>query len=106
MPRHKKNVDNTPHIKEIVKEIIVEKEVIRTVEVEKPQLEGYGLYAALRDIGYPQGGMGNMMENPNGVDKAYVPHAQEVLAFFSGDPDKWELMRDGIIRTYIEIQNN
>ena len=103
MPR-KKSVDNTP--KEIIKEIVVEKEVIRTVEVEKPKLEGYELYAKLRDIGFPQGGIGAYTENPNGVDKVYIPHPQEVIAFFIGDPDKWEGMRDGIIRTYIEIHGN
>ncbi len=87
---------------EVIKEIIIEK----IIEVEKPRLEGYELYAKLRDIGYPQGGMGNIMENPNGVDKVYVPHANEVMSFFVGDPDKWEAMRDGVIRTYIEINGN
>lgn len=91
---------------EVIREVIkfVSQEVIKEVMVEKPRLEGFELYAKLRDIGFYQGGsMGVYMENPNGVDKVYVPHAQEVIGFFTGDPDKWEAMRDGIIRTYIEI---
>lgn len=89
-----------------VKEKIVEKVVIKEVikEIEKPRLEGYELYAKLKELNYFQGGaMGFYMENPNGIEKVYVPHPQEVIAFFTGDPEKWEGMRDGIIRTYIEL---
>ncbi len=89
-------------IKVITREIPVE--VIR--EVEKPRLEGYELYAKLRDIGYYQGGGGQTMENPNGIDKVYIPTAQEVITYFTGDPEKWDKMRDGIIRAYIEINES
>ena len=91
-------------IVEIVKEVI--KYVPQTVEVEKPRLEGFELYAKLRDINYPQGGLGVSMENPANIDKAYVPTAQEVISFFAGNPEQWDALRDGIIRTYIEIYEN
>lgn len=77
------------------------KEVIKFVD--RPELEGYELYKALENTGYFQGGSGYYIENPNGLDKVYVPTAPEVVSFFAGDPDKWELMRDGIIRAYIQI---
>lgn len=89
-------------IQEKIVEVI--KEVIRTVEVEKPRLEDYALYSHLRDTGFPQGGSGVYMENPTGMDKAYVPTAPEVLSYFAANPEEWEDMRDGIIRTYIEIK--
>lgn len=106
MARPKKNVDNTPQVIEKIVEIIKEVEVIREVPVEKPRLEGYDLYTKLKEIGYPQGGaMGTYMQNENGIEYVYIPHVQEVLAFFSGDPEKWEGMRDGVIRTYIELHD-
>lgn len=111
MARPKKVVDNTKtptssqekivEIVEIVKEVI--KYVPQEVFIEKPRLEDFELYNRLKEIGYPQGGGGSYLENPMNIDKVYVPTAQEVIAFFIGDPDKWEHMRDGIIRTYIEV---
>lgn len=88
-------------LQEQMKEVI--KEVIRTVEVQAPKLEGFELYSKLKDTGYYQGGSGYYMENSNGIDKVYVPQAQEIISFFSGDPEKWDQMRDGIIRAYLEI---
>lgn len=103
--RPKKIIDNTNSPEkdiDLSKEKIVIREVIR--EIEKPRLEGYELYKKLQEVDFPQGGvMGNYMEDPNGTEKVYVPHVQEVLGFFTGNPDKWEGMRDGIIRTYIEL---
>lgn len=90
-----------PDVQKRVVEVI--REVINTVEIEAPKLEGFELYSRLKDTGYFQGGTGYYMENPNGIDKVYVPTAQEVISFFTGNPEKWDLMRDGIIRAYLEI---
>lgn len=78
------------------------REIIK--EVPEPRLEGFALYKALERKGYFQGGMGEYMENPNGIDRVYVPHYTELLTNFTGDPDKLNKMRDAIIRAYIEIQ--
>lgn len=77
------------------------KEVIKFVD--KPELEGYELYLQLRETGYFQGGGGQYLEDPNGIDKVYIPTAPEVVSFFAGDPEKWEEMRDGIVRVYLQI---
>lgn len=95
---HAKKDSNTQ--KQIVEVI---KEVLTTIEVERPVLEGFELYAQLRDTGYPQGGVGQYVENVNGIDKAYIPHPHEIIDHFLGDPELWEKMRDGIIRTYLEV---
>jgi hypothetical protein len=116
MPR-KKRVDNTQkeldelQLKEnptIIQEKIVEviKEVIRTVEVEKPRLEGYELYAKLRDTGFWQGGVGATMENPSGIDKVYVPEVAELYQSFALDPEGWEKVRDALCRVWIEMHEN
>lgn len=84
----------------VIKEIFVEK----IVEIPAPRLEGFELYKALKDKGYPQGGMGQTMEDPNGIERVYIPHPNEVQAFFIENPDKMEAMRDAIIRAYIELR--
>jgi hypothetical protein len=87
----------------------IAKEVVETIKevikyVPEPRLEGFALYKALKDKGYYQGGMGMYMEDMNGTEKVYVPHTSEVYAYFLGDPDKWEALRDAMIRAYIELQ--
>lgn len=90
--------------KEIELQQQVAQSIIEVIKfVDKPEIEGYELYKALEGTGYFQGGSGYYLENPNGIDKVYVPTAPEVVSFFAGDPDKWELMRDGIVRSYLEI---
>lgn len=88
--------------KKAAKPKVITKEVRVEVLVEKPQLEGYELYAQLRDIGYFQGGSGFYMEDPNGIDKVYVPTVPELISSLAADPQVWETMRDGVIRAYIE----
>ena len=87
---------------EKIKEIFIEKEVIRNIP--EVRLEGWQLYKSLKDKGYYQGGMGQWMEDPNGTEKVYIPHVSEVYTYFIGNPAQWELMRDALIRAYIELQ--
>lgn len=92
----------------VIQEKIVEviKEVIPTVEVEKPKLEGYELYAKLRDVGFYQGGVGTTMENPTGVDKVYVPEVAELYQSFALNPSGWEKVRDALCRVWIEMHQD
>jgi len=82
-------------IPEKIKEVIIEKEIIKEVirTVPEPRLEGYF-----------QGGMGQWMEDPNGTERVYVPHVSEVYGYFIGDPEKWEQLKDHMIRAYLELQ--
>ena len=89
--------------REIAREVV---ETIREVikYVPEPRLEGFALYKALKDKGFFQGGMGAYMEDANGTEQVYVPHATELYTYFLGDPAKWESLRDAMIRAYIELQ--
>jgi len=87
---------------EKIKEVIIEKEIVKTVP--EPRLEGWELYKALKDKGFFQGGMGQWMEDPNGTERVYVPHVSEVYGYFIGDPEKWEQLKDHMIRAYLELQ--
>lgn len=78
------------------------REVIK--EVPEPRLEGFPLYKALKNKGFFQGGQGYNLEDPNGIEIVYVPHPQEVISYFIGDPPTWDKLRDAIIRAYIELQ--
>lgn len=78
------------------------KEVIKFVD--KPQLEGYELYKSLRDLNFPQGGGGHWLEDPNGLEKVYVPEVSEVYGQFIMDPAQWEEVRDALCREWIRIK--
>lgn len=97
-----KNPDIQQQIVETIKEIFVE----RIIEVPQKQLEDFELYAKLRDLGFPQGGMGATMENVNGVDKAYVPEVSEVYQAFILNPDGWGDVRDSLCREWIKIKEH
>ena len=87
--------DIQERIVEVIKEVVV--------QVPEPRLEGFELYKKLAEKGFYQGGMGQWMEDVNGTERVYIPHPTEVITYFIGDPDKWDLMRDAIIRAYIEL---
>jgi len=103
--RPKKTVEQKQHYEkaaQVQKEIVeVFTEVVKYIP--EPRLEGFELYRALEQKGFPQGGSGQIMEDPNGTTKAYIPTYGEVIAFFMADPEKMEQMRDAVIRAYIEI---
>jgi hypothetical protein len=82
-----------------VKEVIVEK----IIEVPEKKLKGFELYRKLKELRFPQGGMGQWWENPNGTDKVYVPRPEELYTMFIGDPQAWDELRDTLARTWIEI---
>lgn len=92
--------DIQTQVVETIREIFVEK----VIEVEKPKLEGYALYKALRAAGFPQGGVGHYIQDPNSADSVYVPHVSEVYTQFLADPQQWEALRDAICREWIKNQ--
>lgn len=77
-------------------------EIVREVLVEKPVLEGFALYKKLKDERYPQGGMGEWWEDPNGTDKVYVPRPEEIYTHFLGNKQEWDELRDALVRVWIE----
>lgn len=96
-PRKK---DIQSQVTEVLKEIIIEK----IVEVPRHELSDFDLYKALKDAGMPQGGIGQSMEDPNGTEKVYLPHASEIYSQFAQDPRGWEIIRDYLARAYLELQ--
>lgn len=66
------------------------------------ELKGFELYRELKARGFPQGGVGSFMEDPNGTEKVYVPHPSEIYASFVGDPSQWNALRDAMIQVWLK----
>ena len=94
--------DVQAQVVEIIKEVLIEKEIVR--EVEKPPLSDFDLYKALKDKGFFQGGVGQYMESPLTDEKVYLPHASEIYASFAQDPSGWEIIRDYLARAYLDLK--
>lgn len=86
-----------------IKEIIVEKIVEKIIEVPKKELKGFALYKKLKDLRYPQGGMGRWVEDPNSTEKVYIPRPEELYTQFIGDPSQWQELQDTLARVWIEL---
>lgn len=69
-------------------------------------LEGYELYAELRDNGFPQGGVGNWIFNIHGTQKAYIPHPSEVYQQYIANPDDWEVMTAAMSNVWLQQRTN
>lgn len=61
----------------------------------------FELYKRLKDAGFPQGGAGNWMLNPDNDEKVYIPLPGELYTQFIGDPAHWEKMRDAMAEVWI-----
>lgn len=94
----KPQTDVQQQVVEIIKEVII------TKEVEKPQLRDFDLYKALKEAGFPQGGIGQYMESPLTAEKVYMPHASEIYAQFAQDPQGWDIIRDYLALAFIELR--
>lgn len=94
--------DAQPKVAEVVKEIIVEKIVEKIVEIPAKKTTGFALYKGLKEASFPQGGMGQWWEDPNGTEKVYVPRPEEIYSQFIGDPEGWEQLRDALARAWME----
>lgn len=86
---------------EVIKEIFVTKEIL----VPEKKLEGFELYKALKDAGFFQGGIGQFMEDINGTEKVYLPHASEIYQSFAQDPQGWDIVRDYLARAFLELKD-
>lgn len=91
--------DVQQQVVEVLKEVFIE----RIKEVPQPRLEGYELYAKLKQLGFFQGGVGEYMESVSSTDRVYLPHASEIYASFAQDPQGWDVIRDYLARAFIEL---
>lgn len=94
-----KTHDVQQQVVEVLKEVFIE----RIKEVPQPRLEGYELYAKLKQLGYFQGGVGEYMESVSSTDRVYLPHASEIYASFAQNPEGWNVIRDYLARAFIEL---
>lgn len=62
--------------------------------------EGIYLFKALKDSGFPQGGVGNWAHV--GDERVYVPNAQEIYSQFVSDPEGWTAMTEAMARVWIK----
>lgn len=97
-----KKKDVQEQLVEVLKEVFIEK--IKIIEVPQEQLKGFDLYLALKNQGFPQGGIGQFQEDINGTEKVYLPHASEIYTQFAQDPVGWDTIRDYLARAYLEIK--
>ena len=74
-----------------------------TVAIAPKVLEGFALWKALKDAGYPQGGGGNFYEAHDSFEKAYVARPEELYTQFLSDPAGWDLLRDTLARAWLEL---
>ncbi len=65
----------------------------------------FDLYKRLKEAGYPQGGGGQYMGDPDSNVKVYIPTYQELLTHYVADPKDWELMVDAITKVWINNKN-
>ena len=93
---------NKPDVQTQVVEIIKEVLITKEIPIESPQLEGFTLYKALKDNGFPQGGIGQNIEDPNSTEQAYIPEVSEVYQAFLLDPMGWGNVRDALCREWIK----
>lgn len=93
--------DLQQQVVEVIKEVFITKEVI----IPEKKLEGFQLYKALKDSGFFQGGVGQFMEDVNGTEKVYIPHASEIYQSFAQDPQGWDTVRDYLARAFLEIKD-
>lgn len=62
----------------------------------------YNLYKQLKAAGFPQGGQGTWIQDPESDEKVYVPSSSEIFALFLGDPKDWQKMTDAMARVWID----
>lgn len=81
---------------------ILEASITLAADEAPKQLDGWNLYKALSDAGFPQGGVGNWMSNEDGTQKVYIPHPSEVYNQFIANPSEWETMGAAMCRVWLE----
>lgn len=61
----------------------------------------FELYKRLKDAGFPQGGAGSWMLNPDNDEQVYVPLPGEIYTQFLGDPAEWADMSKAMAEVWI-----
>lgn len=62
----------------------------------------YPLYKELKECGFPQGGTGTWLQDPNSDDKVYVPELSELISTFLGDPPAWIKLKEAVTKAWIQ----
>lgn len=79
---------------------VAETEIAFNEPNEHGAITGNALYKAIKDAGFPQGGVGNWLDVNN--ERLYIPHTSEVYNQFIADPDGWVLMTESMLRVWLE----
>lgn len=63
----------------------------------------FELYKQLRDAGFPQGGSGSYILDPNTDEKVYKPLPSEIYTLFVADPSGWDKMLEAMSKVWLEV---
>jgi len=61
------------------------------------------LYTKLKKAGFPQGGSGQRLLDPNSDKSVYMPTVEELLTQYLADPEQWAEMRDAIAMQWLAL---
>lgn len=56
----------------------------------------------LKEAGFPQGGVGTWLKDPNSDEKYYIPHPAEVYQLFIANPQDWEKMSEAMAKIWLQ----
>lgn len=62
------------------------------------------LCKSLRNKGFPQGGTGIFIQDPETGEKFYKPQPAEVYAQFILDPDGWDKVTEALIKVWVDTR--
>lgn len=65
-------------------------------------MERFKLYQELKNAGFPQGGSGIYMNDPDSNERVYIPTPSEIYATFLGNPGDWTDMVDAMAEVWIK----
>ncbi len=65
-------------------------------------MERYNLYKKLKDAGFPQGGSGSYMVDPNSNESVYIPQPSEIYTQYLADPSSWTEMGDAMATVWLK----
>lgn len=71
------------------------------IPVQPTDLEGIELYRALKEHGFPQGGQGSYMSDPQTAERFYIPKPDEIFNQFLANPEGWQNLVDVMSRAWI-----
>ena len=54
------------------------------------------IWRLLKEGNFPQGGVGNWLQDPNSDEKYYIPHPSEIYQATIQDPQGWEELSESM----------